>query len=223
MLGFSTTSPDLVICGGSPSPDNYISSNGYSDSPELIFLNNRNKYSTELSLSLDNGIINGSHSDLKETHVSFSTVCQTLSFCNELSPESSFELLPHPGNQEKLPKHFLSGISINAGCTDGAVFLGGEKFLEDNCFTGGETVLTNATIGYGQEEGFSLYQTARFGNFSYCFQALEPGHYVVGLHLAEIVFTDGPPGIRTFDVFVQEKKVRIHEAETNRILSSIPC
>ncbi|KAJ6332750.1 hypothetical protein OIU77_008744 [Salix suchowensis] len=69
------------------------------------------------------------------------------------------------------------------------------------------TARTDATIGDGQNGDLSLYQTARYGNFSYCFRALEPGNYDVSLHLAEIVFTDGPPGLRVFDVFVQGKKV----------------
>ncbi|KAJ6297907.1 hypothetical protein OIU76_019093 [Salix suchowensis] len=59
----------------------------------------------------------------------------------------------------------------------------------------------------GQEGGLSLYQTARYGNFTYCFRGLEPGTYDVSLHLAEIVFTEGPPGLRVFDVFLHEKKV----------------
>jgi kinesin family protein C2/C3 len=106
--------------------------------------------------------------------------------------------------------------TISAGCTDRAVVFGGVEFLGDDCFLGGDTVRTDATIGDGQDGGLSLYQTARYGNFSYCFRALEPGNYDVSLHLAEIVFTDGPPGLRVFDVFVQEKKVRIHETKTNR-------
>jgi kinesin family protein C2/C3 len=43
MLGFSLTSPDLVICAGSPD----ISRTGYGDSPELL---DGNKCSIELSL-----------------------------------------------------------------------------------------------------------------------------------------------------------------------------
>lgn len=87
--------------------------------------------------------------------------------------------------------------------------------MEDTCFAGGDTVRTNAPIGDGQEDGLCLYQTARFGNFSYFFPALEPGNYAVSLHLAEIVFTDGPPGMRVFDALIQEKKGEIQETETN--------
>uniref|UniRef100_A0A6N2L235 Kinesin motor domain-containing protein n=1 Tax=Salix viminalis TaxID=40686 RepID=A0A6N2L235_SALVM len=181
MLGFSLTSPDLVICTGSPD----ISRTGYGDSPDFM---DKNKCSIEVSL--ENGI-DGS-------------VFQT--FNKELSPDSSFELLPQTQKEEKLVKVFVPGVSINAVCTGGAVVLGGVEFVEDDCFAGGDTVRTNATIGDGQEGGLSLYQTARYGNFTYCFRGLEPGTYDVSLHLAEIVFTEGPPGLRvvsSLDIYAQ--------------------
>ncbi|KAJ6301141.1 hypothetical protein OIU77_015450 [Salix suchowensis] len=64
--------------------------------------------------------------------VKFSTVFQT--FNKELSPDSSFELLPQTEKEEKLVKVFVPGVSINAGCTGGAVVLGGVEFVEDDCF-----------------------------------------------------------------------------------------
>ena len=208
MIGFSLTSPDLVICAASPD----ISRTGYGDSPDFM---DKNKCSIEVSL--ENGIDGSGIKDSSKTPgVKFSPVVQT--FNKELSPESSFELLPQTEKEEKLVKVFVPGVSINAGCTGGAVFLGGVEFVEDDCFAGGDTVRTDATIGDGQEGGLSLYQTARYGNFSYCFRGLEPGTYDVSLHLAEIVFTEGPPGLRVFDVFIHEKKVRSHETKTNRSL-----
>ena len=203
MIGFSLTSPDLVICAASPD----ISRTGYGDSPDFM---DKNKCSIEVSL--ENGIDGSGIKDSSKTPcVKFSPVFQT--FNKELSPESSFELLPQTEKEEKLVKVFVPGVSINAGCTGGAVFLGGVEFVEDDCFAGGDTVRTDATIGDGQEGGLSLYQTARYGNFSYCFRGLEPGTYDVSLHLAEIVFTEGPPGLRVFDVFIHEKKVRSHETK----------
>jgi hypothetical protein len=32
------------------------------------------------------------------------------------------------------------------------------------------------------------------------------GEYLVDLHFAEIVYTNGPKGMRVFDVFIQEEK-----------------
>ncbi|XP_065861662.1 kinesin-like protein KIN-14Q isoform X2 [Euphorbia lathyris] len=197
LLGFSLTSPDLVICAGSPE----IPTATWMDTTEFL---ERNKFSYSFELSLENGIkaTNTSYAN-KTPSVKFSTVCQT--FGKDLSPESSLELYPQQ-DEMKLPKTPFLGININAGSTNGAVVLNGVEFLEDTCYSGGDHVRTNAEIGNGEED-FSIFQTARFGNFSYYFQPLEPGNYFVNLHLAEIVFTDGPPGMRVFDVFLQEKKV----------------
>ena len=103
MLGFSLTSPDLVICGGG-SPD--IPTSSYGDSPD--FLKN-NKFSVEVYL--ENGI-NGSHDTIsifKNPSVKFS------SFNQEFSPESSLELLPALEMENNLPQHRIPGISSNAG------------------------------------------------------------------------------------------------------------
>lgn len=116
MLGFSETSPDLVICSGSPE----IPRTTYGDFPELW---DRNKYKCSFELSLENGI---EASDKKDAHkslsVKFSSICQT--FDKELSPESSLKLLIKPEKEEKFPENPLLGVSINAGSTDGAVVLG---------------------------------------------------------------------------------------------------
>lgn len=90
MCGFSLTSPDLVLCGGSPD----VPKSGYGDSPELL---ERHRYSAEVSL--ENGI-NGSHYEksLTTRSVKFSSMCQIL------SPESSLELLPPSTVEDELPK-----------------------------------------------------------------------------------------------------------------------
>ncbi|KAJ6314033.1 hypothetical protein OIU78_017650 [Salix suchowensis] len=155
MLGFSLTSPDLVICAGSPD----ISRTGYGDSPDFM---DKNKCSIEVSL--ENGI---DGSGIKDS------MCKVL-----------------------------------YRCTGGAVVLGGVEFVEDDCFAGGDTVRTDATIGGWDRKGvFHFTKLLVNGNFTYCFRGLEPGTYDVSLHLAEIVFTEGPLGLRVFDVFIHEKKV----------------
>ncbi|KAL5736762.1 hypothetical protein ACOSP7_031242 [Xanthoceras sorbifolium] len=101
MMGFSLTSPDLVICGGSP--DIPISS--YGDSPEF---SKNNKCFVEVSL--ENGI-NGSDDTktiLKSPSVKFS------SFNQEFSPESSLELLPALEVEDSLPEDSIPSISSNA-------------------------------------------------------------------------------------------------------------
>lgn len=199
MLGFSLTSPDLVICAGSPD----IVRNVYGDSPEL--LKNKN---CSVELSLENGIHGSDSKHTQKTpHVKFSSICQT--FSKELSPESSFSLPPPTATKGSSENDSLPVISVNCGCTNDGVMLGSVSFSKDYCFAGGDTVRTDAIIA--DEEGVSLYQTARFGNSYYKFQLFEPGSYMVDLHFAEIVFTNGPPGIRVFNVYIQERKVNIHE------------
>lgn len=204
MLGFSLTSPDLVICAGSPDVPTTTNTTEFLE---------KNKFNHSFELSLENGIKATDSSCVNRTPaVKFSTVCQT--FGKDLSPESSLELYPEPDRMKFAKTPFL-GLNINAGSTNEAVVLKGVEFLEDTCFSGGDHVRTNAEIGFGEEDDFSifLFQTARIGNFSYYFQALAPGHYSVSLHFAEIVFTDGPAGTRVFDVFLQEMKVKFLDAK----------
>lgn len=97
-------------------------------------------------------------------------------------------------------------LNINVGGIDNSAAYNGLEFEKDNFYTGGDTFRTDAPIGDGK--GVLLYQSARIGNFSYKFENFDAGEYLVDLHFMEIVYTDGPPGMRIFDVFIQEEKVR---------------
>ncbi|XP_023643819.1 kinesin-like protein KIN-14Q isoform X2 [Capsella rubella] len=193
VLGFSLASPDLVYCGASPD----LPRGSYEDSPELA---KKIRFSTELSL--ENGIDGSTttRDGRKSQVVKFSAICQTFGF--ELSPESSFEL-PSP------PRNFRESttpvVSINSGSISTDVTLADETFMKDDFYSGGETIRTDAAVG--NEDEVLLYQTARVGNFAYKFQLLEPGDYFIDLHFAEIEFTEGPPGVRVFDIFIQGAKV----------------
>ncbi|KAL1219870.1 Kinesin-like protein KIN-14Q [Cardamine amara subsp. amara] len=192
VLGFSLASPDLVNCGVSPD----IPRGSYEDSPEFA---KKTRFSTELSL--ENGIDGPATRDGRKTPaVKFSAVCQTFGF--ELSPESSFELPSPPGN---FRESTTPVISINSGSTSMDGTVADVTFLKDEFFSGGEIITTEAVVGY--EDELLLYQTARLGNFAYKFQSLEPGDYFIDLHFAEIEFTEGPPGVRVFDIFIQGAKV----------------
>lgn len=79
------------------------------------------------------------------------------------------------------------------------------KFLGDTYFEGGNVLRTNEHICDAGDYPF-IYQSARFGNFCYRFNDIPPGHYYVDLHFAEIINTNGPKGMRVFNVFVQEEK-----------------
>lgn len=81
-----------------------------------------------------------------------------------------------------------------------------EKFSEDSCFEGGDVIETGEPIA-GSGSYTALYQSARYGAFSYKIDGITPGQYFVDLHFAEIVNTCGPKGMRTFDIIVQEEKV----------------
>lgn len=197
-LGFSLTSPDLVICSGSPE----IPRNEFEETPELIKKACRRNLITSVELSLENGVSGfGNEERLSET---------TRLNVNR-SSEASLELplvldVPKETGRDELPETSIPVISINAGGMDGGATLGGVDFHEDVFFTGGDVIKTEAKIG--DIEGLELYRSARFGNFSYKFQSLVAGNYAVDLHFAEIVFTEGPPGMRIFNVFIQEEKVR---------------
>ena len=99
-------------------------------------------------------------------------------------------------------------LSINAGGTKNSVVCGSLDFQRDNFFTGGYDISTDVQIG-DDKKGAALYQSARIGDFSYKFPKLQPGEYLLDLHFAEIVFTNGPSGMRIFDVFVQEEKASV--------------
>ncbi|KAM0896675.1 hypothetical protein ACQ4PT_023046 [Festuca glaucescens] len=79
-------------------------------------------------------------------------------------------------------------------------------FSGDAFFEGGDAIETSEGIVEGGDYP-SLYSSARYGNFSYKFGGLAPGDYYLDMHFAEIVHTDGPKGIRSFDVLVQEDKI----------------
>ncbi|XP_078154287.1 kinesin-like protein KIN-14E isoform X1 [Carex rostrata] len=81
-----------------------------------------------------------------------------------------------------------------------------DKISEDSCFERGDVIETGEPIA-GSGSYTALYQSARYGAFSYKIDGITPGQYFVDLHFAEIVNTFGPKGMRTFDIFVQEEKI----------------
>ena len=79
------------------------------------------------------------------------------------------------------------------------------KFLADSYFDRGSAMRTNEHITEAGDCPF-IYQSARFGSFWYRFNNLPPGDYFVDLHFAEIINTNGPKGMRVFNVYMQEEK-----------------
>ncbi|XP_010062717.2 kinesin-like protein KIN-14Q [Eucalyptus grandis] len=122
MLGFSLTSPDLVICAGSP---DIPSSSGFGDSPVLF---DKSNYSQNLEqsieLSLENCIPESETKVISRTPVvRFSTVCQT--FSQVSSPESSFELPPPPMSEDLEMQGPLLAVQTDSG-SNGVTTIGAE-------------------------------------------------------------------------------------------------
>ncbi|KAL6180146.1 hypothetical protein ACLB2K_046813 [Fragaria x ananassa] len=98
--------------------------------------------------------------------------------------------------------------SVLSACSDNEpvmfVNAGGEGLLEtsnvgfqvegDKFFQGGNVIRTDEAIEGSDMP--SIYQSARFGNFAYRFENWCPGDYFVDLHFSEIVYTNGPKGMR---------------------------
>lgn len=91
---------------------------------------------------------------------------------------------------------------------------GGETPYQEDCplhfqgdafYVGGDVLSTNECIIDSGDYPF-IYESARFGNFCYSFNNLQAGEYFVDLHFVEIIFTNGPEGMRVFNVFIQEDK-----------------
>jgi beta-glucanase (GH16 family) len=89
-------------------------------------------------------------------------------------------------------------VDINAGGTAAG------SYLADTDFTGGTASSTTATINISlvaNPAPQSVYQTERFGDFTYTIPNLTPGaSYTVNLHFAEIYWT--APGKRQFNVLI---------------------
>lgn len=96
---------------------------------------------------------------------------------------------------------FVNAGGDSSNETDSSV-----KFLADTYFEGGNVLRTNEHINDGGDYPF-IYQSARVGNFYYRFNCLPPGYYYVDIHFTEIINTNGPKGMRVFNVFIQEEKV----------------
>lgn len=206
MLGFSLISPDLVICAGSP--DVPRQSRGYS--PKFL------RGASSTVVSLENGIDGSEKGCLETPEVVGSSTFWQESTDKNVSQEADFELPPPPVIEDESQESPLPLISINVGSMNSIVSSVGVKFSEDKYFIGGGTTRTETAVG--DIEYLNLYQSARIGNFTYNFNAMEPGLYSIDLHLAEIVLIDGPSGMRVFDVFIQEQKVRSYRCLRRKIL-----
>jgi hypothetical protein len=97
----------------------------------------------------------------------------------------------------------ISASAINAG---GAAT---GSFVADTNYSGGSTYSTTATVttsGITNPAPAAVYQTERYGNFTYTLPGLTPGgQYTLRLHEAETYWTSS--GQRTFNVAVNGQQV----------------
>jgi len=94
---------------------------------------------------------------------------------------------------------------INAGGDDSKVLDSELNISRDDYFEGGDVLRTEESIVEAGDFPF-IYQSARVGNFCYQLNNLLPGEYLIDFHFAEIINTNGPKGIRVFNVYVQDEK-----------------
>jgi hypothetical protein len=82
------------------------------------------------------------------------------------------------------------------------------NFAADEFYSGGSTYTTTSTIdtsAVSNPAPQAVYQTERYGNFTYTFPNLSPGTYTVRLHESENYWTSS--GQRSFDVSINGQQV----------------
>gem|GEM_PF-337924 len=101
------------------------------------------------------------------------------------------------------PFSIVSSIRINVGGPQGT--FGSESFIADQYFSGGS--LFSATIPIEGTTDDTMYQTERYGTFSYDIPVPVSGEYDIRLHFAELYFgvggQSGGPGSRVFNVSIE--------------------
>ena len=99
-------------------------------------------------------------------------------------------------------------ICLNAG---GGAYTSsqGFQFIADAHFSGGNIAAHAHNIAATDDD--PLFQSERYGNFSYQIPVPTAGSYITTLHFAEIYYqsttTTGGVGSRVFDVYIQGEKV----------------
>lgn len=117
---------------------------------------------------------------------------------------------------ESLPNPFLCVNSGGQGFTSSE----GVVYLADTYYSGGNSSSHAHAIEGTQDD--TLYQTERWGTFSYSLPVPQPGHYIATLQFAEIYYqatsSAGGQGSRVFDILLQGQQV----TEDFDILAQVP-
>lgn len=119
---------------------------------------------------------------------------------------STFFDAPDPGNAD------YAGIDLGAATVVYQIDTGGGasgSFAADSHVQGGATYIASAavsTAGVVNPAPQAVYQSERYGNFTYTLSGLTPGaSYTLRLHFAEIYWTSA--GVRVFNVAVNSRPV----------------
>ncbi|MDQ2800066.1 MAG: malectin, partial [Armatimonadota bacterium] len=119
---------------------------------------------------------------------------------------STFFDAPDPGNAD------YAGIDLGAATAVYQIDAGGgasSPFAADSHVQGGSTYIASAavsTTGVVNPAPQAVYQSERYGNFTYTLSGLTPGaSYTLRLHFAEIYWTRA--GVRVFNVSVNSRPV----------------
>ena len=108
--------------------------------------------------------------------------------------ETTFQLTVTPVGG---PAQLVNVIRINAGGP--AQNFGGEAWVADQYFNGGSVFSQAIPISNTTQD--PIYQTERFGDFSYAIPVTQSGTYAVDLHMAEIYY--GQVGQRVFNINIE--------------------
>ena len=144
----------------------------------------------------------GNYTDDSNYYWGNTTVTNTTVFSDNNVPSAAQAIIANVGIEPAYRQH-VTGYAVNAG---GPVV---GNFAADELYSGGSTYSTTASIdtsAVSNPAPQAVYQTERYGNFTYTFPNLSPGaQYTVRLHEAEIYWTSS--GQRLFNVSINGQQV----------------
>ncbi|WP_026812697.1 PKD domain-containing protein [Arenibacter certesii] len=104
-----------------------------------------------------------------------------------------------------------SGFALRINAGGPQVTLGTDNFAADQYASGGSLYSASVAIGGTQDD--ELYQTERYGAFTYEIPVPQSGEYDIKLHFAELYFgvgsKPGGPGSRVFNVSIEGNPVLV--------------
>ncbi len=154
--------------------------------------------------SVDNGITISSavlQTDGRTVLLAVSTLSSDVVYNLQISNVENTSGLPIATDSYQFST--ISSTRINVGGNEGSFNYG--DFIADKFFGGGQLYSITAPIAGTNDD--ALYQTERYGNFTYEVPVPVAGEYDIRLHFAELFFgvggQSGGPGSRIFNVSIE--------------------